>query len=191
WDKAGIIIVKPSSKGIKGDTRSKVKFAVSTDQGVQQAAMDPAEAAKEARRPFKVASELKMLEGAKRFKLGNGMQVVLLQVKSMPVAHVQLRFRNVGEAATPDSAIAAGAAAFLHRVGDIDPQGAQNTDVFSRTGVDVDCQPGVDAVVCESHGVNIYLDVMVKGLERLITAGEYSQDQIEHWQKRVGENMKL
>src|SRR6185312_11347381 len=27
--------------------------------------------------------------------------------------------------------------------------------------------------------------------ERLITAGEYSQDQIEHWQKRVGENMKL
>ena len=36
-----------------------------------------------------------------------------------------------------------------------------------------------------THGVNIYLDVMVKGLERLVTAGEYSQDQIEHWQKRV------
>jgi len=32
---------------------------------------------------------------------------------------------------------------------------------------------------------------MVKGLERLITAGEYSQEQIERWQKRIGENLKL
>ncbi|MEO6772785.1 MAG: insulinase family protein [Kofleriaceae bacterium] len=191
WDKAGIILVKPSSNGIKGDTRSKVKFAVSTDQGVQQAAMDPAEAAKEARRPVKIFAELKGLASAKRFKLGNGMEVVLLQDMSMPVAHVQLRFRNAGDAATPDSDIAAAAAAFLQRVGNMDPQGVQNTDVFSRTGVDVGCRANEDAVVCESHGVNIYLDVMVKGLERLITAGEYSQDQIEHWQKRIADNMKL
>jgi zinc protease len=191
WDKVGIVIVKPSSKGIKGDTRSTVKFAVSTDQGVQQAEIDPAVAAKEARHPFKVSTELKGLEGAKHVKLGNGMEVVMLQVKSMPVARVVLRFRNVGDAATPDSAVAAGTAAFLHRVGDIDPQMTQNTDVFSRTGVDVGCDSNADAVICESHGVNIYLEVMVKGLERLITAGEYSQDEIEHWQKHVAEDLKL
>ena len=191
WDKSGIIVVKPSSNGLKGDTRAKLKFAVATDSGVQAAAMDPAAAAREARHPFKVSAELKGLAGAERFKLGNGMEVVLLQVKSMPIAHVDLRFRNVGEAATPDSAIASGAAAFLHRVGNFDPQSAQNTDVFSKTGIDVGCEPTEDAVVCQSHGVNIYLDVMVKGIERLITAGEYNQEQIERWQKRIGENLKL
>ena len=191
WDKVGIIVVKPSTKGVKGDTRSTVKFAVSTDSGVQAAAMDPEEAAREARHPFKVAAELKGIAAAKRFKMGNGMEVVMLQIKSMPIAHVELRFRNVGDAATPDSAVASGAAGFLHRVGDIDPQGVQNTDVFSRTGIDVGCDSGEDAVVCQSHGVNIYLDVMVKGLERLITAGEYNQEEIERWQKRIGENLKL
>jgi len=191
WDKAGIVIVKPSSKGLKGDTRSAVKFAVSTDSGVQQAAMDPEQAAKEARHPFKVAATLKSLAGAKRFKLDNGMDVVMLEDKAMPVAHVELRFRNVGDAATPDSAIAGTAAGFLHRVGDMDPQGARETDVFSRTGVDVGCDSSEDAVVCSSHGVNIYLDVMVKGLERLITAGEYNQNQIERWQKNVNQLQKL
>ncbi len=191
WDKAGIIVVKPSTSGVKGDTRSKVKFAVATDQGVQAAAMDPAEAAREARHPFKVKAELKELTGAKRFQMDNGMQVVMLQVKSMPIARVELRFRNVGDAATPNSAVASAAASFLQRVGNMDPQGVQNTDVFSRTGVDVGCDSNDDAVVCESHGVNIYLDVMVKGLERLVTAGEYNQDQIERWQKRVKESQGL
>ncbi|HEY0251633.1 MAG TPA: pitrilysin family protein, partial [Kofleriaceae bacterium] len=191
WEKAGIIVVKPSSTGLKGDTRSKVKFSVATDQGVQAAAMDPEEARKEARHPFKVAAELKSLAGAKRFTMANGMNVVMLKVDSMPVAHVQLVFKNVGEVATPGSAIAMGAAAFLRRVGDADPQMAQNTDVFSRTGIDVGCRPNEDDVVCNSHGINIYLDVMVKGLERLITAGEYNQEQLERFQKRVGENLKL
>ena len=191
WEKAGIIVVKPSTNGVKGDTRAKVKFAVATDSGVQAAAMDPKEAAIEARHPFKVATELKGLGGATRFTMKNGMQVVMLQDKAMPIAHVELRFRNVGEAATPDSAVASGAAVFLRRVGDADPQGVQNTDVFSRTGVEVGCQPTEDAVVCQSHGVNIYLDVMVEGLERLITAGEYNQESIERWQKRVSENLKL
>jgi len=191
WNKAGIIVVKPNAKGVKGDTRSKVKFAVSTDQGVQQAAMDPAEAAKEARKPFKVSAELKGLAGAQHFKMDNGMEVVMLPIKTMPVAHVQLRFRNVGEAATPGSGVAAAAADFLTRVGDADPQMSRNTDVFSKTGIRVGCEADDDQVVCNSHGINIYLDVMVKGLERLITAGEYHQEQIEEFQKKIAEGEKL
>ncbi|HEX7701697.1 MAG TPA: insulinase family protein, partial [Kofleriaceae bacterium] len=146
---------------------------------------------RESRRPFKVSAELKGLSGAKRLKLGNGMEVVMLQVKSMPVARAVLRFRNVGDAATPDSAIAGAAAAFLHHRNSSDPQGGRNTDAASRTGVGVRCGSDEDSMVCESHGVNIYLDVMVKGLERLITAGEYDQDEIETWQKHVNEDMKL
>ncbi|MEO8550678.1 MAG: pitrilysin family protein [Kofleriaceae bacterium] len=191
WNKAGIIVVKPNAKGVKGDTRSKVKFAVKTDQGVQQAEMKPEEAARLARHPFKVSAELKNLAGAKRFTMDNGMEVVVLTVKTMPVAHVQLRFRNVGESATPGSGVAGAAADFLSLVDDVDPQFARNTDVFSKTGIRVRCGADEDNVVCSSHGINIYLDVMVKGLERIITAGVYRQDQLEDFQKKVSEGEKL
>jgi predicted Zn-dependent peptidase len=122
------------------------------------------------------------------------MEVVMLPTKSQlaPLATAQLIFKNTGEASTPDNpALAAGAAAFLHRVGDADPNGVQNTDVFSRTGIEVSCSPGIDSTVCESSGISIYLDVMVRGLERLVKAGEYRQPEIEAWQKTMKERWKL
>jgi zinc protease len=168
-----------------------VKFAVATDSGVQQADMDPQQAAREARHPYKVASALKGLAGAQRFTMGNGMKVVILPVKSMPVAHVELHFANVGDASTADSALGGTAAEFLHIEGNIDPNMAQNTDVFSRTGVHPRCASNNDQAVCYAHGINIYLEVMVKGVERIVTAGTYRQEQIEHWQKNVREDFKL
>ncbi len=188
WDKAGIVVVKPNKEGLKGDTRSTVKFQVQTDQAITNAAVDPAEA----RRPLKIHAQLKALAGAQRFTLGNGMNVVLLPVNSMPLISARMIFRNTGDAATPDNpALAAAAGGFIHRVGDMDPQGAQNTDVFSRTGVEIGCNTSEDAMVCSTHGINIYLDVMVKGFERMVKAGEYSQEQIERWQKRTKEDWKL
>jgi zinc protease len=188
WDKAAIIVVKPSEKGLKGDTRSVLKFAAKSDAAMTDPVVDP----REAKRPIKVATQLDSLKDAQRFKLGNGMSVVLLSVKSMPLAAATLVFKNVGDANTPDSpALGWAAARFLRRVGDVDPNGMQNTDVFSRTGIEVGCFSSDDATYCSTHGVNIYLDIMVKGLERLITAGEYHQDQIESWQKSVREDFKL
>jgi zinc protease len=46
-------------------------------------------------------------------------------------------------------------------------------------------------MTCRTHGINIYLDVMLKGLERKIKAGTYSQDQIEEWQKSIKDGFKL
>jgi predicted Zn-dependent peptidase len=34
-----------------------------------------------------------------------------------------------------------------------------------------------------ARGLNVYLEVMIKGLERLIKAGDYDQEQIERWQR--------
>jgi zinc protease len=190
WDKASIVLIKPNKEGIKGDTRAKIGFAAKPDAAIAAAAVDPSEAKK----PIKVGAELKSLAGAQRFTLGNGMEVVMLPTKSQlaPLATARLIFKNTGEASTPENpALAAGAAAFLHRIGDMDPNGAENTDVFSRTGVQVFCQPGLDSTICESSGISIYLDVMVRGLERLITAGEYSQPQIEEWAKATRERWKL
>ncbi len=188
WDKAGIIVVKPNKEGLKGDTRSKVKFEAKLDQGLAQASVDP----REAKRPMKVVAELKSLASAQRLKLGNGMDVVMLQIKSMPLASATLMFKNVGDASTPENpALAAIAAGFLHRVADMDPQMARQTDVFARTGIEIHCNSSDDTMQCGTHGVNLYLDVMVRGLERMIVAGEYEQDRIENWQKRTKEDWKL
>ncbi len=188
WDKAGIVVVKPNAAALKGDTRSKVKFKANTDQAIVNAAVDPAEA----KRPVKVTAELKGLNAASRFTLGNGMDVVLLPINAMPLVTAQIILKNTGDAATPDNpALASAAANFIEPVGDMDPQMAQNTNVFQRTGIRISCGSSDDAMFCGTHGVNIYLDVMVKGLERMLIAGEYSQEQIERWQKNTKEEWKL
>ncbi|MBL0219403.1 MAG: insulinase family protein [Myxococcales bacterium] len=188
WDKAGIVVVKPNANALKGDTRSKVKFKANTDQAIVNAAVDPAEA----KRPMKVTAELKGLNAASRFTLGNGMDVVLLPINAMPLVTAQIILKNTGDAATPDNpALASAAANFLQRVPDMDPNMASNTDVFSRTGIEINCGSSDDAMFCGTHGVNIYLDVMVKGIERMLVAGVYSQEGIERWQKRNKEDWKL
>jgi len=197
WEKATIVVIKPNKAGIKGDTRSSVKFnassggAPSGDAALAQASIDP----REAKRPIKVTSELKGLSDAKRFTLGNGMDVVLLPVHSMPLATAELIFKNAGAAASPDNpTLALWAARMLRRVGDMsmeELEGAEPTDVFSRTGVEVSCFANADAATCHTHGINIYLDVMIRGLERIVKAGEYHQKEIEVAQKRVSEQWKL
>ncbi len=190
WNKATIVIVKPSKQGIKGDTRSAVKFSAKpvADQALTEAAIDP----REAMHPIKVAAELKSLASAKRFQLANGMNVVLLQVTAMPLASAQLIFKNAGDSSTPDNPLlAAMASRFLRPAPDMDPQMTNNTNAFARTGTRVYCYPGNEDAYCTSRNVNIYLDVVIKGLERIVTAGVYNQDQIELWQKHVKEDWKL
>jgi len=188
WEKAGIVVIKPNKEGVKGDTRAKVKYQVKTDAAIVNAAVDPAEA----KHPLKVAAELKSLAGATRFTLGNGMNVMLLPINAMPLVTAQLMFKNVGDASTPDNPVLAAAAGnFLQRVPDMDPNRTSNTDVYSRTGIEINCGTSDDTMTCGTHGVNIYLDVMVKGLERFVKAGVYSQDGIEAWQKRTKEDWKL
>jgi len=173
-DKAKVVVIKPNKEGLKGDRRMAVKFEVKSHDQKEVDDVDPAEA----RRPFKVAAELKGLAGAQRFTMGNGMNVVLLPVKSMPLVSARLIFNNVGDASNPDNpALADASARFLSL--------PMDADAFARTGVSVGCQTSQDATVCATGGVNIYLDVMVKGLERLITAGTYNQEGIERWQKSM------
>lgn len=192
WDKAAVVVVKPNKEGIKGDTRSKVTFnAKAGDAAIADAAVDP----REAKRPLKVATELKGLAEAKRFTLSNGMEVVMLPVNAMPLATAEIIFKNAGTASTPDNpALAVTTAAFLRRAGDMSTEevdGAESTDVFSHTGIEMRCNADADSARCVTHGISIYLDVMVRGLERIVTAGEYHQGEIESWQKRVMESWKL
>ncbi|MGE0549012.1 MAG: M16 family metallopeptidase [Kofleriaceae bacterium] len=179
-DKAKVVVFKPSKQGIKGDTRSKLVFKSKSHDQIEQPEVDPSEA----KRPMKVATELKGLSNASRFQLGNGMNVVLLPIDGiMPLAAVQLIF-NVGDSSRPDNpALASAAADFLSQPLD--------AEASRRTGIGFNCGSTPDHTICSTRGVNIYLDVMIKGLERFIRAGEYRQEQVEEWQKQVKTAYKL
>ncbi|MDQ3363848.1 MAG: insulinase family protein [Myxococcota bacterium] len=173
-DKARIVVIKPNKEGMKGDRRAAVKFQVKSHEQKDVDDVDPSEA----RRPFKISAELKGLQGAQRFTMGNGMNVVLLPIRSMPLVSARLIFNNVGDAINPENPMIADAAArFLSLPID--------ADAFARTGINVGCQTGTDSTVCATSGVNIYLDIMIKGLERLVMAGAYDQEGIERWQKNA------
>ncbi len=180
WSNAGIVIVKPSEKGITGDKRSKVAYSQKSDAAFTDPPVDPAEA----KRPIRNVGQLKTLNAAERYTLGNGMEVVLLPLHAMPLAAARLTFKNVGDASTPNSPLLASTAArFL--------QLPMDAEAFSKTGINVSCGTNDDAMICATHGINIYLDVMLKGLERKIKAGTYSQEAVEDYQKNIAQSFKL
>jgi zinc protease len=180
WENAGIVVVKPGTKGLTGDKRSKVKYSATSDAAFTDPPVDPADA----KRPIRNAGQLKNLEGAQRFKMKNGMDVVLLPIHAMPLATASLIFKNVGDASTPNNPLLASSAAeFLSF--------PMDAEAFQATGIGVGCSTSEDAMTCRTRGINIYLDVMLKGLERKIKAGTYSQEGIEEWQKSIKEQFKL
>lgn len=178
-DRARVAVFKPSKEGMKGDRRSKVRFQTRSHDAIEAPEVDPAEA----RRPIRLGTELKLLATATRLTLGNGMRVVLLPVDAMPVIAAQLIF-EAGEAASPDNpALARAAAEFL--------QQPRDSTVLGQTGVQMGCQTTPDHTICSARGMSVYLDVVVKGFERLVKVGEYSQKQVESWQQTTRTTYKL
>lgn len=176
--KAKIVVIKPSAQGIAGDRRVRVKYDVKSHEEKDVEDVDPSEA----RRPFRVSGELKALAATETITLDNGMTVVMLPVKSMPLISARLVFNNVGDAMTPDNPLLPSAAAdFLALPID--------AEAFRKTGVGVGCRSLSDATVCSTGGINLYLDVMLKGLERLVKAGTYSQEQVESYQKGMRDSL--
>jgi zinc protease len=169
--KMRVMIFKPSANGLKGDARAKIKFQTKSHESREAPDVDPTEA----RRPIKLSKDIKGLSAAQRFVMDNGMNVVLLQVKAMPLATVNLMFNNAGATANPaNPSIGFAAADYLDL-----PLDAE----FGRAGISVSCQGDTEAAFCGTSGINIYLDLMLNAVERIVVAGEYSQKGIETQQK--------
>jgi len=172
WNKSVIVVVKPNKEGIKGDKRSRVTFQTKSDQTMDDADVDP----NDALRPQLFKSGIATFTGLQQLTLDNGMNVMLLPIKAMPIVTAELMFRNAGAAADPKSPmLGLNAARLLH--------GPMDAEAFVRSGTQVQCRAGDDAMSCSTRNINIYLDVMLKALERQIKAGDYEQTVIEDWQK--------
>lgn len=176
-DRATVVVFKASDKGIKGDTRAQVKFETKSHDKVVEPEVDP----REAKRPLKVAAELGGLTEAVRYELGNGMDIVLMPTRgSMPVVAGMLTF-DVGTAHSSNPLVAEWAAAALSP--------SMDDQVLSMTGVRMQGFAGDDQTVFWTRALSIYDDVVVRGLERLIKAGQYFQQGVEAQQKGMRESM--
>jgi zinc protease len=171
--RATVVVFKPSEEGIKGDVRAQVKFETRSHDTPVEPEVDP----REARVPLKVATELKSLGQAVRYELGNGMKVVLLPTEStMPLVAARLSF-DVGTAHAENPLAAAWAADYL--IDKFEDEAVRRTGVNIRGGADR------DQTYFYTRAINIYLDVVIKGIERMVKAAEYSQQGIEDRQKLV------
>jgi zinc protease len=166
-----VLQINSSKKGLKGDKRSGLKYTANTHSSDQVPLIDPTEA----QRPLPAPETDSILKDAVRYTLGNGMKVVLLPREGMPIVSTRLMFNTGSAHEDPAKAGLAGvSAAYLWPPRD---------STFTRVGVSFRGSAGQDHTSFRSHGMNIYLEVAIKGLERLIKVSEHSQGAIESWQK--------
>lgn len=174
-DRAKVVVFKANEKGIKGDVRADVKFQTKSHDKAVEPEVDP----KEAKRPLKVAAELKGLSNAIRYELGNGLDVVLLPIDGgMPIVSAALTF-DVGTSNDDNPLIPTYAAGMLST--------SMLDEATRMTGVNINGSTNEDQTFFTTRAINIYLDVVIKGLERHINSGEYSQESIESNQKSYRE----
>ncbi|MBK9035243.1 MAG: insulinase family protein [Myxococcales bacterium] len=179
WDRAKVIVFKASKSGIHGDKRSKVTFQTKSHDKREIPEVDP----REAKVPLKVAADMPVFDRVERYQLGNGMNVILLPIESpMPLVSTMLVF-NVGDAHSGSvPGMADAAASFLSP--------ALDSDALQRLGIGIQAFTVNDHTFFAAGGLDIYMGPMLKGLERLIKAGVYSQEQVEGWRKQLKERFK-
>ena len=175
---AMVLFLKSDKKGMRGDKRTALKYNAATEDRKEEPLVDPAEANK----PLPAPATKSLLSSAERYTLGNGMRVVLLPYKAMPIVTTFLMF-NAGSAhESPDKAgLARVAAGYL-----APPRGAS----FWKVGVGFGANADHDHTWFYSRGIELYLKIAIKGIERNIKAGEHNQKQIERWQKVTRDRFK-
>ena len=175
--RAHVLVLAPSARGLKGDRRASASFQGRAHDEEDAAIIDPAEAT----RPLTPPSELARLSAARRFQLANGLRVALLPTQGLPVVSAELVF-DAGEAAAPAHPLLAQQAAAMIAL-------PPDATALAETGVRLDCRATPDHTVCRARGMSVYLDVVIKGLERLITTGDTPQLAVESWQRTAREQV--
>jgi predicted Zn-dependent peptidase len=175
--KALVFIAKANSEGKKGDTRSKMTYSAGVAK-LPDPVIDPATA----NVPLKVPSTDSILVQAERYELGNGLKVVLLPYEGLPLVQARLVLRTGNIHESDSKSGLADIAASLSV-----PRGAGK--VFA-SGVNIGGSGGMETTTFYSTGINIYLDPIIQGMERVIKVGTLSQKAIEDYRKNLKARFK-
>ncbi|MBT8491864.1 MAG: insulinase family protein, partial [Deltaproteobacteria bacterium] len=179
-NKAIVLVVKRNPNISGADKRGKTMFAADPHETNRKPIFDPSEAD----RPLSYPKDESIINKAERYQLKNGMKVVLLPTNSMPIVRADLRFA-VGAAHEP--ANKAGLASLA--AGRLKNMATQMS--LGKLGVSVFGYAGMDETVFVGRGMDIYLEFMLKGMERTLAVGDYEQEAIETWRERFKAAHKL
>jgi zinc protease len=178
-DKAVVVVFKPSATGKKGDVRAKVSYSGKSHDQQPEPLVDPTEA----KRPLPAPKSNSVLGKAQRYTLGNGMKVILLPSSGLPIVHAQLVFTVGAANESPKNAgLASAAARFLR------PPRDSNFRAFASFGGFAD--DDTTTFISRALAYPQYTEVVIKGLERLVKIGEYDQESLEKWHKRIKDGFK-
>ncbi len=172
---ATVIVFKASKDGIQGDARSAVTFNATAHARESNVVLN---AAADAAKPLPVPTSKSVLGRTESYTLSNGMKVMLLALPDgMPIITASLVF-GVGSVheSPADAGLASLAAGFRNPPRDSD---------FWTTGVRFSSRAGANSTRFSARGISLYLDVALKGIERIVKAGYVDQKQIESYQKRM------
>lgn len=190
-DKAVIVVFHAKKDGAGKYRRANVEYggAAGGDETREKFTVDPAEAYQS----IVVPQQSTALSRAKTFQLANGLKVMLLPTQSsLPVVTTRLIF-DVGAAHEPRNmpGLAEIAAQYM-QTGVVSGVGSgyTSTNVFSAVGAQLRTSVTDDSTTFSVRGLNIYLDVMIKGLERLIKTSDYDQDSLERAQRHQKQAFK-
>ncbi len=171
-DKAIVFIAKASETGAKRDRRGKLKFSTKTHEQKADPIIDPATA----NQPLPAPLTNSILASAERYTLGNGMRVVLLPYKGMPIVQANLLFNTGAIHESEAKAGLAGMAAEINLPFDAVAMRAANIRVRG--------SGRMDHTIFMSSGINIYLPEIINGLERVIKIGRVDQIGIEKYRRK-------
>lgn len=188
-ERAVVIVVKPRAGADK--YRRAAKAAGSSSELEPVYPVDPAEAA----HPLVIPERETPLARARRFKLDNGMRVVLLPLpkETLPIVNVRLIFHvGSGHEDAGHAGLAITAADFLEppQAGTGAGGRLQSANVLGQVGAEVSTTVTPDYTMFRVRGMSIYMDVLLQGLERLIKVGNYNQEGLDRWHQLFGFIMK-
>jgi predicted Zn-dependent peptidase len=185
-DNALIVIARPRKGAERGGKKAKLRFNAASTDNRSDGLVDPAEARMKLPVPEKVETTLP----GKTFTMGNGMKVILQPTRqALPVMSVRLVFNAGSVHESPGKA----GLAQIAGTGLNPPQSGTGLggeisfeSPLARIGASTGVNVGADTTVFSVTGLNIYDEILIKGLERWIKAGDYDQDQIENYRKYLG-----
>lgn len=141
--------------------RSPFRFQTRSHDPREELAASP----REAERPLETPPRLKTLAGAQRLRLANGLRVVLLPVRAMPIVAVRLVV-GAGDAQSSGVPGIARVAADLLRP-------PERGNPLRGSSIRVECTADPDHTTCATGGINMYLDVMLEGVAAYAARGRY------------------
>lgn len=189
--KATVLIVKANKSGLTGDKRAKLAYK----SGAHENREVPPVARGEWDRPLKTPSSESILSKVEKYTLSNGMNVMLLPYKTMPVVKAQL-IVNAGSVNEKESEAGVADAALKYLamqsadVYDRAKMRMGSAEVFNKTGVRIQGRAGRDYSVFSASGMSSYLETILKGIERLMLAGEIAERDMEDYRAAFKRNYK-